>query len=342
MARGEQIVRHWRLLQMLQCRGTGLTLRELTEELDVSERTIQRDIEFLQEVGFPVEFEEDDAARRHWRLPHDYFQSAPLVLSLTEAISLHLAGHLFAPLAGTQFATGLDAILGKIRSRIPGPALDYFRALDEMFYVRRIGLTDYAQHAETIECLTAAAREGRTVAVAYQSLWRKAAYETRLDPYGIVYFDADLFVVGQSHRAAAIRVFKISRIGQAELTDARFDRPPDFNLADYFRSSFGIVQDDGEPIEVEVHFDGPAAALVEERMWHESQKLDWLPAQETLFDSASDGPGPLRAVFRLSNLVEFKRWLKGFGETAEVVRPAWLRTTLRDELLATARRYGAR
>lgn len=339
MPRGEQIVRHWRLLQMLQRRGIGLTLQELADEFEVSTRTLQRDLEFLDEVGFPLAHEADVYGKRFWRLPHDYFQSGPLVLSLTEAISLHLAEHLFAPLAGTQFAGGLRSILDKIRSQVPAKALDYFRQLDETFYVRRIGVTDYARRAATIELLTTAARESRTVTMSYQSLWRSAAYETRFDPYGIVYFDGDLFAVGHSYRAEATRVFKISRIAQAEPTAERFERPSDFNLAEYFQSTFGIVQVGAEPVEIEVHFHGPAAALVEERIWHDSQKLEWLPAEPTLFGSQTPDSGALRAVFQLSNVVEFKRWLLGFGAMAEVIRPHWLRAELHTALLVAAERY---
>lgn len=339
MPRGEQILRHWRLLQVLQRRGVGLSLRELTDEFGVSERTVQRDFELLQEVGFPIEFEEDEFGKRYWRLPKDYLTTAPFILSLTEAISLHLAGHLFAPLAGTQFAQGLQALLAKIRSQIPARALDYFCELDEMFYVRRIGLTDYSRHAGVIEVLTEAARTAQTVDVSYQSLWRGDDYQTQFDPYGLVFFEGDLFAVGRSHRAEAIRVFKISRIGSATMTDEPFERPANFSLADYFQSSFGVVQASGEPVEIEVYFHGPAAALVEERIWHESQKLEWLPAEQTLFEPHADDTGPLRATFSLSNVVEFKRWLKGFGEMAEVTRPGWLRAEIRDDLLVAAERY---
>jgi len=40
-------------------------------------------------------------------------------------------------------------------------------------------------------------------------------------------------------------------------------------------------------------------------------------------------------------VVEFKRWIKGFGDQAEVIKPTWLRDELREELLAAAKRHGA-
>ncbi|RME41955.1 MAG: transcriptional regulator [Planctomycetota bacterium] len=339
MARGDQILRQWNLLRALQTRGEGLPLAELAREAEVSERTIQRDIEVLVGLGFPIEFETDEFGKRYWRMPHDYFRSGPLMLSLTEAISLHLAEHLLDPLAGTYLAEGLHTILEKIRALVPRRALDHFAALDEILYVRRTGVTDYAACAETIRTLIDAVRLHQTVEVRYRALWRGAEYDTAFDPYGLVLYDGDLFLVGRSHRARAVRVFKVPRILAATMTTRKFRRPSGFRLEDQFRASFGIYQAHDPPIEIRVRFSGVAAALVEERVWHESQQLSWQPAEETLFELPSDRSDTLIATFRLAGVVEFKRWIKSFGDQAEVLRPAWLRAQLREELLAAAERY---
>lgn len=340
MSRGHQVFRQWKLLRMLQTRGEGVPLAQLAEEVGVSERTIQRDFEVLQELGFPIEHEEDEYGKRFWRMPHDFFRTGPLVLSLTEAISLHLADRLMVPLSGTYLAAGLESILGKIRSLVPRKALDHFAALDEMICVRRTGSTDYSGFGEIIGTLIDAARENRTVEVTYRAIWRGDEYTTLFDPYGLVYYDGDLFVLGKSHRAGAVRIFKVTRILGANATEKPFLRPADFSLEQQFRSSFGIFQAAGEPVEITVRFSGVAAALVEERVWHESQQLSWQPAEDTLFSHPGDESDSLIATFRLSGVVEFKRWIKGFGDQAEVLKPAWLRLELRDELLAAANRHG--
>jgi predicted DNA-binding transcriptional regulator YafY len=341
MARGELILRQWNLLKMLQTRGEGMPLRDIADAFEVSERTVQRDFEVLQELGFPIEYEEDEFGKRFWRLPHDFFRTGPLVVGITEAISLHLAEKMLDPLAGTMLAEGLQSMLEKIRSLVPAKALDYFAELDNTVHVRRLGTTDYTAHADAIRVLLDNARKEVTVNVAYRSLWRKQAYATHFDPYGLVIFDGDLFVLGRSHRAADLRILKIARITSVEPTTEVFERPTDFRLADHFRASFGIVHTGGEPVEVVARFSGSAAALVSEREWHESQQLAWLDAEATLFDEVPDEPEAVLATFQLGNTVEFKKWIKGFGAEAEVVRPDWLREELRNELLAAARRYDA-
>lgn len=340
MPRGEQILRQWRLLRTLQTRGEGMSLRQLAQEVGVSERTIQRDFELLQELGFPLEHDKDDYGKRLWRMPHDFFRSGPLVLSLTEAVSLHLADRLLSPLTGTYLAEGLNTILDKIRSLVPQRAMDHFAALDDIITVRRMGATDYRPLADTIRVLVDAAQQDKTVEVRYHAVWRGEEYTTRFDPYGLVLFDGDLFAIGRSHRASAIRTFKVARVRNARPTDDHFKRPADFSLERQFRSSFGIGPDHGAPVEITVKFTGSAAALIEERVWHESQQIAWQPAEATLFEPAGhNDPHSLTATYRLTGVVEFKRWIKGFGDQAEILKPTWLRDELREELTAAASLY---
>ncbi|MFQ5429400.1 MAG: helix-turn-helix transcriptional regulator [Phycisphaerae bacterium] len=339
MSRGDQLLRQWNLLKTLQTRGVGMTLRDLASEFEVAERTIQRDFELLQESGFPIDFEQDETGRRYWRLPHDFFRSGPLVLSLTEAVSLHLAHNMFTSLAGTHFAEGLESLLAKIRGILPARVMDHFADLDQSIYVRRVGRADYSDKAGIIRALAEAAREQISVEMTYHALWSGERYTTRTDPYGLVYYNDDLFFVGFSHRSRDVRVFKVARIDAVEKTEHRFRRPDGFSLEGFFRNSFGIVQSSAAPVDIAVRFRGAAATLIEERVWHQTQRLAWLSAEDTLFEHADGEPEALVATFRLSNVVEFKRWLRGFADQAEVLRPDWLRAEMRGELLSAARQY---
>lgn len=339
MARGELIQRQWNLLKTLQTRGEGMPLRELAHQFGVTERTVQRDFEALQELGFPIEYDQDDSGKRYWRMPHDFFSTGPLVIGLTEAISLHLAERLITPLSGTLFSEGLHSLLNKIRSLVPDKALAYFAELDDTVYVRRLGHTDYAERADVIRTLADAARSERQVEITYQSFWRGEQYTTRCDPYGLVYYDGDLFFVGRSHRAHDVRVFKFTRIENAAPTTDSFQRPADFSLEAHFRDSFGITRTDAEAVLIQVRFTGPAAALVHERVWHDSQQLSWLPTEGTLFDSSPTDPHVLLGTFTLNAVAEFKKWILGFGRHAEVLGPEWLRCEMIEELRTATAHY---
>jgi len=327
MARGESLLRQWKLLNILQSRRTGISLRDLAGLTGYSQRTIQRDLRLLAEAGFPVCYEPDEFGKRFWRLPNRFLEREGLVLSVTEAISLYLARQLLAPLAGTLLAEGLDSLLDKIRSLLPEAALEHFHEIGGLILVRSAGQTDYRKHRSIIGIFAEAIRSRRIVQTTYRSVWRAEKYTTGVHPYGLVYFEGDLYVVGYSERSEAVRVFKVLRILQAELTARRFQRPAGFSLEEHFHGSFGIMQPEKE-VRVVVAFDPRVAALVEERQWHPSQQLE------------RRKDGRLIATYRLSSTVEFTRWILGFGPRAEVLEPASLRRELHCQLREAAAQYG--
>lgn len=327
MARGDSLLRQWQLLNFLQKSRRGMSLRDLSALAGYSERTIQRDLKLLADAGFPVTHETNDYGKRFWRLPADFLHREGLVLSVTEAVGLYFARQLLSPLQGTEFAEGLDSIIGKIRGMLPETALDHFKALTGLILVRGKGQTDYSRHKQTIQALSNAVRTQRIALVTYKSVWRGETYEAAVHPYGMVYFEGDLYMVGHSERAREIRLFKIARVLGVEMTNIRFHRPAHFSLDELFQGSFGIMPTEGQEREVIAEFHPRVAVLIEERQWHPSQKLERTDA------------GWLRAIYLLKNTTEFKRWILGFGPYARVLQPPSLRRELAETLKAAIAIY---
>lgn len=328
MARGESLLRQWKLLKILQSRRMGTSLRDLADLAGYNERTIQRDLRLLIEAGFPVAHTNDEFGKRFWRLPSQFLEREGTVLSLTEAVSLYFAKELLTPLTGTSLADGLDSVIDKIRTMLPQTALEHFAELGERILVRSPGQTDYRKHKQTISVISEAVQTDRVIQIAYRSVWRGDKYTVAVHPYGLVYFEGDLYLVGYSERSKAVRVFKITRILDAKKTAAGFRRPEGFSLDEHFHGSFGIMQSGDGEIEAVVEFDPAIGAIIEERQWHPSQRL------------RTGADGKLVATYRLTNTVEFERWIMSFGPHARVLKPAALSKRIRGMLLAAAEAYG--
>ena len=71
------LVRQWLLLKILSARRYGTTVKELAEELAVCEKTIRRDVETFQEVGFPLEDHVGNHGRKAWCLDPAKAQPGP-------------------------------------------------------------------------------------------------------------------------------------------------------------------------------------------------------------------------------------------------------------------------
>ena len=346
MMKGEDhLQRRGDLVKLLRSQTGGASLRHLAKELGVSERTIQRDFKTLEEAGYAIEREEDEYGKRFWRIPSEGAEDDGAAGEREEApggergevVAGQAAGGLTAE-AGGRFLEGLQRILDKISRLVPpqGPDLS---GLGETVYVRGEGLPDASVQAEVIRVLADAVRTHRSVELTYRSCPEGKCYTTRFDPYGLIHDDGNLYAVGRCHRVGAIRILKVARILAAELNGRTFALPDGFRMEEHFRLWFGLTEPLANAAEVVVKFTGPMVALAKDRIWQESQRSDWLPAEETRFERSGDAPEALVATFRLSNVAAFKQWIKGFADRAEVVRPTWLRRELLYELLATARQY---
>jgi len=93
----------------------------------------------------------------------------------------------------------------------------------------------------------------------------------RVDPYVRVLYQYGLYVMGYSTRAKALRMFAVERIHRVDLTDDRFDIPPDFSWEAQSRRLFGLI--DEPPKTVRIWFSPDVAYLLKERQWHPTQSL---------------------------------------------------------------------
>jgi len=325
MARGEPLIRQWNLLKAIQNHRFGISTDDLAERLECSKRQVQRDVNLLQQVGFPLSFEQRDFGKRFWKLSPHFIEHEALVLSVTELLSLFLSQKLFAPLQGTQLGDGLETAVEKIKAQLPGKTLSYFSRMRDTVLVKNVACYDFSTHAREAGILNQAIAERRVVKVLYASVRSGKPYEALFRPYAFVVFGMALYCIGRLVDHGEVRTLKLSRCRGVELTAQTFRLPADFSLS-CIDGSFGIIYSD-QLQSVRVRFADWAAVNVREQQWHTSQKI------------TEDTGSALVAEFELSDTTEFKRWLLGFGRHALVLAPEALKAEVAAELAAACGAY---
>lgn len=308
MPRGDQLTRQWKLVQLL-AGHLGRTLAQLTQELGVTKRTVQRDIEVLSEAGFPVTSDMRNGTV-FWHLMEGFHAEAPIALTLTEQMALYFSKGLFKPLQGTPIYASLESAIQKIGSQLPAQSFKFLRGLDQGIAVSSFGWKDYSHSKEVIDALTRAVFNKFTVRILHRSPQRERAIEREVDPYKIWYVNNGLYLVGHDHKENDLRTFAVDRIQSAKLTNRRFEIPPDFNFEEFQKTAFNVIW--GEPQEVKIRFSPAQAPYIKERTWHPSQRILTEPG------------GSIILTLNVGDLWEVKRWLIGFGAEAEVLKPAEL------------------
>ena len=326
MSDQQQLVRQWLLLRSLSARHHGATVKELAEEVRVSEKTIRRDLDTFLLVGFPLVESVEDHGRKKWRVDAGKIQPG-LGFAFDEAIALYVARRLLEPLAGTVFWSAAQRAFRKIRATLGEGALEYIDRFAGMFHHTSVGASDYRRKANLIDQIMIAIEDRRQMLMTYQSLNATEPVTYDVYPYGMVYHHNSLYLVGWAPDHGEIRHWKVDRIEGVERTNFPFDRPADFNLADHLAGSFGVYSSDGPLQRVQVLFSPTVARYVSEGVWHASQQLTAQP------------DGGLLARFELDGTEEFKRWLLTFGRHATVLAPDTLRNDILDEARALLASY---
>lgn len=320
MPRNDQVTRQWHVLQRLEGAKRGLTLDELLASLpsDFTKhpRTIRRDLEALEAAHFPLLSERIDGSVR-WRLL-DGFRNVPaLGLSPTELMALTFTRHLLLPLEGTEIKAALDSALQKATARIPPPAMELVRQLEQSFSVGLGPHKRYREHRRTIDLLTKAITRACTVQMRYYSASRNVTRRREVDPYRLRYVAGGLYLIGYCHWRRDVRMFAVERIKSLTVTDHPYQMPLHFDLEAYVENALVVMQ--GRQIEVELLFDKMTAAWVKDRVWHVSQQT------QTLKD------GRLRLTLRVADTRELVGWVLSFGSGVRVARPDSLRRAVEEE-----------
>src|SRR5574337_355147 len=228
MARGDQLIRQWRLLHILAARG-GRTVRDLMEETRCSRRTVRRDLELLQKVGFPIASEQNGRESRY-RLIEGSQGAPPVPFTLTELMSLHLGRHLLVPLRGTPVGEAIHTALEKISAALGPTARTFLTDLDQSISARTVQTKDSSRASENLRLLQQALQERRTVEAKYHSFGRDTVTSRRLDPLHLWYQQGGIYLAAYCHTRRQVLTFALERFRQVGVTDDAFEAPREFNL----------------------------------------------------------------------------------------------------------------
>lgn len=321
----QQLTRQWRLLQVLEASRAGKTVSELVEAVGAPRRTIYRDLDDLQDAGFPV-YHEDEAHR--WGLIEGWRFKVPPPFTPTELMSLWLYRDLLQAFQGTPFYDSLEEVFRKVQACLSGETLGYLERIKSGFSVGIKPYKDYARVRGILNQVNQAVLDCRRLEIAYKPLRTDKEVTRKVDPYRVWFFEGSLYLIAHCHLRGEVRMFVLDRMKMVRTTAERFPAPEDFDLDEFLRHSFKVMRGD-QLHRVRVRISPAWARWAAEKTWHQSQEAE---EQED---------GGVILSFTVADAGEVKRWVLGFGPEAEVLEPPSLRRELRDDLKRSLVRYQA-
>ena len=298
--------------------------RKLADELEVSSKTVQRDIDFMRyRLGLPIEYDQ---------LHFGFYYTEPVAnfpnieISEGELIALYVGQKALAQYEGTSFEAPLSTAFRKITDGLRDTISITWSDLDSAVSFRNTGRSTADIHL--FEQLSHAVFKEHEVRFEYKKP-EGARYEKRfVHPYHLGCVENLWYLFAFDLDRQQLRTFALPRIRNLRVSKAKFRRPIDFSIGKFLGESFGVF---AKPTKskhaVRISFDAFAAPRIEERQWHPSQKIKQLRN------------GGIELSLTLGNLEEIERWVLSWGVHAQILSPEELKENISKTITAVAKRY---
>jgi predicted DNA-binding transcriptional regulator YafY len=311
----------------LDMRGTaeGLALEDIQHSYNVSRRTAERMRDAIERVFPQMEQANPGEVPKRWRIRSGVLGNI-IGFSVEELAALTTAINLARREKLQDAATRLEVVSAKLRSLIQpqaarhiGPDLEILTEAEGT--AMRPGPRQTIP-ADLLADLRYAIIACRRVRLRYRARGTGALSRQLVCPYGFLYGNRHYLVAYcVNERVRDYRLFSLSNIEKAEITESSFQRRKTFSLRAFAERSFGAFQE--EPFDVVWRFSPIAAPDARQFLFHPTQT----------FEDQSDGSLIVR--FHAGGALEMCWHLFTWGEDVEILKPRRLRTMLREQIEAT-------
>lgn len=246
------------VLLLLQTRGR-MTAAQLAAELEVSERTVYRDVEALHSAGVPLY---GDAGHRGGYRLLDGYRTRLTGLTASEAEALFLAG-LPGPAAELGLGPSLAAAQLKLRAALPPELRVQSDRIRARFHLDAPGWFTEDAEVPFLPRVADAVWNSKVVDVRYRRWKEPTDVDRRLEPYGLVLKAGRWYAVA----APGPRTYRVDKILELTTLEEEFEPPADFDLAAFwtrYQADFHARLHQGEALvrlspRAASHLSGPAA-----------------------------------------------------------------------------------
>jgi len=325
--RNAEVIRQWTMLREIErARGVGVTIDDLSSLCGVTTRTIRRDLQALEEAGFPLyDDRTHDDGRTRWRINGQAFNSLAAGLTLSELCALYFSRTLLESLSGTPFRDDVESAFEKLGAALTPHMRQFLDQLPRVIATKGDARKrDDPRQQQIIARALDATLHLRQATITYYSKSSDRTKEYVVHPYRLAYAQGGLYLLAYVPEYSEVRTFAVERIQGIALLDERF--VPIEELTDAaFPHSLGVHS--GPPERIEIAFDAPVADYVRAREWHPSQRV------------SDEDAGGIRLTLDVCLDRALTTWILSFGPFARVVAPERLAREIAGQFEEALARY---
>jgi predicted DNA-binding transcriptional regulator YafY len=306
------------IMMLLQARGR-MSAPALAQALEVSTRTILRDVDELSAAGVPIW---GDRGRNGGFQLKAGWTTQLTGLTEPEVQALFLAG---LPTAATELGLGTAAISARLKmvAALPGEWREQASNVAARLHIDPV---DWYRNAETpvvLQEVASAVWRGQRLTMEYES-WRGISRRD-LEPLGLVLKAGTWYLVAQAAGKKLALTFRLANIRSTTIQQQRFKRPTRFDLAAHWQASTQRFEADLYKHRAQI------AASPRAQAWLANGRVKAVRLPDEPLDNgmASDWA---HFLLPIESIEHGMRQLLGFGAQVKVLEPPALKVALQQEL----------
>jgi len=294
----------------------------LAKEYEVSARTISRDIEYMRDsLQAPIEF--DTHHNGYYYTEKNFFLPA-LDIRESDFFAICITEKALKQYENTPLYEKLSSVFNRLKEYLPESIRVNTTWIDTKYTFMQESFTDIMP--EVWETVSSGLRQSRQLELLHRKAGAAEPVKRVVDPYHIVNYRGEWYLVGLCHRRNEVLRFAMSRIRSVSLLDTEYLIPHDFEFSAFMGSNFGIMTGETEyPVSIE--FSEAQAPYILERQWQSGQEI------------TQNSDGTVILSFKTNSLFELKRWVLSWGSDARVLSPELLKNEIAEEIEKLGKLY---
>jgi predicted DNA-binding transcriptional regulator YafY len=327
MPRNAEVIRQWTILREIErARGSGVTIDDLAAQCSVTTRTIRRDLQALEEAGFPLyDDKTHDDGRTRWKVNGQAFKGLAAGLTVSELCALYFSRTLLESLSGTPFRDDVESAFEKLATVLTPHMRQFLDQLPRVIATKADPLRrkDDPRQQQLIARALEATLHLRQAQLTYYSKSSDRTKTYLIHPYRLAYAQGGLYLLGFVPEYGEVRTFAIERVQDLSLLEERFT-PIEELPNDAFPHSLGVHS--GPPERIAIEFQPAVADYVRAREWHPSQQV-------------TEANGTLTLTLDVCRDRALQSWILSFGPFARVIAPETLAREIAGQFEEARARY---
>ncbi len=290
------------------------SVEKLMKELEVSRRTVLRDIDELK-IFYDAPIEYDRLHKGYYYTDETFFVKNVLI-SEGELVAMAGILPLLERYDNTPLKDTITKVYNSISQMLPNQVQVQTSLLNQVQFISDpLPIIE----ADVFTKIFEAIKQHKTISFGYRSISSTEHTPHSLDPYKIYCQKGDWYAIGFSHSHNKYNTYNLSRMKDIVLL-SDFEPDPDYESKVHIDPNFGIWNNNESVKKIELIFDKSINTYILERTWHKNQKC------------YQTEDGSVHLSFESNQLQETLYWVLHFGSAVKIENPPELKQMYKEEV----------